>query len=505
MSLDGYLERRWRWTLAEHPEFAIHTGEARPERAWTDLSPEAIERRRQAERDFLAELEAIEDGGGLNHTLALRQAELAVERQRFPGELLQLDQLLGVHQRIAISLDEMPADPAWKAERQRAAAGKIRQAIDLLREGVARGVTQPRVVLGDVERQLADLAGVSPAMEELRRFVVNEYLPAARESIACTDLPDGEAWYRFRVREETTTTLAPEEIHQIGREELPRIHAEMEQVMAEVGWTAGRPAFLAHLRREPQFFFTSAGELVTAYRALCKRVDPGLARLFATLPRLPYAVDPMPAYMERSGPAAYYLPGSPAAGRPGTFIVNTHDLRARPRWSMVALALHEAVPGHHLQFAIAQELAGVPPFRRHASYGAYVEGWALYAESLGYELGLYAEDPYARFGALVFDAWRSARLVIDTGIHSQGWSREQAVEFILANTGITRPDAEAEIDRYIAWPGQALCYKIGQRRINELRRAAEAAEGDEFDLRRFHDRILGQGPLPLDLLTGQLS
>jgi uncharacterized protein (DUF885 family) len=279
----------------------------------------------------------------------------------------------------------------------------------------------------------------------------------------------------------------------------------MERVMADVGWTGDRASFLTHLRTDPRFFFTSGEEMVTAYRALCKRIDPGLARLFGVLPRLPYGVDPMPAYMERSGPAAYYMPGSPAAGRPGTFIVNTYDLAARPRWSMVPLAVHEAVPGHHLQFAIAQELPDVPPFRRHAQYGAYVEGWALYTESLADELGLFENDPYARFGALVFDAWRAARLVVDTGIHTRGWSRNQAVAFMLDNTGLTRHDAEAEVDRYIAWPGQALCYKVGQRQILELRRRAEDAQGAAFDLRAFHDRILGQGPLPLDVLANQFA
>ena len=505
MSLDDYLERRWRWALEEFPELAIQTGEAKPERAWTDLSRDGIERRHQAERDCQAELDTIEPDGSIDDALARREAASAVEGHRFPSELLQLDQMLSVHQRIAISLNEMPDDPAWKAERQAAAADHLHQAIDLLREGVARGVTQPRAVLGDVASQLSDLADVSPAMDDLRRFVVEEYLPGARESIACADLPDGEEWYRFRLREETTTSLTPDEVHAIGREELPRIHAEMEQVMVDVGWEGDRPSFLTHLRTESRHFFPSGDELVTAYRALCKRVDPGLARLFGTLPRLPYGVDPMPEFMERSGPAAYYMPGSPAAGRPGTFIVNTYDLHARPRWSMVALALHEAVPGHHLQFAIAQELEGVPAFRRHGNYGAFVEGWALYAESLGHELGLYAEDPYARFGALVFDAWRAARLVIDTGIHSQGWARQEAIDFMLANTGITPHDAEAEIDRYIVWPGQALCYKVGQRQIQQLRRAAEAAEGEAFDLRRFHDRILGQGALPLDVLASQFA
>ncbi len=508
--LDDYLERRWRWTLDEFPELAIHTGEARPARAWTDWSLEGVERRQRAERDFLAELDGI-DGDALdaaerlNYELARRQAATAVEGQRFPSHLLQLDQLNGVHHRVAVSMGEMPDDADWKAQRLAAVPTLVRQSIELLREGVGRGVTQPRLVLADVEGQLGDLVDLAPAFGELRQFVVDEYLPGCRHSIACTDLPDGEAWYRHRVREETTTGLTPDDIRAVGVEELPRIHAAMEEVMAEVGWTEGRPAFLAHLRSDPRFFFADGEELVAAYRALCKRIDPGLARLFGVLPRLPYGVDPMPAYMERSGPAAYYMPGSPAAGRPGTFIVNTYDLQARPRWSMVPLALHEAVPGHHLQFAIAQELPDVPPFRRHASYGAYVEGWALYAERLGHDLGFYAEDPYARFGALVFDAWRSARLVIDTGIHSRGWTRDQAVEFMLANAGITRHDAEAEIDRYIAWPGQALCYKIGQRRILDLRRRAEEAQGDAFDLRAFHDRILGQGPLPLDILANQLA
>jgi uncharacterized protein (DUF885 family) len=257
------------------------------------------------------------------------------------------------------------------------------------------------------------------------------------------------------------------------------------------------------LRTDPRFFFERAEDLLVAYRDIAKRADPELARLFGRLPRLPYGVIPVPSYAEKSQTTAYYEPGSPAAGRPGYFYANTYDLRARPRWEMEALTLHEAVPGHHLQIALAQELEDVPEFRRHGFYTAYVEGWGLYAESLGGEMGFY-QDPYSRFGQLTYEVWRAIRLVVDTGMHALGWTRERALRYFHENAGKAEHDITVEIDRYIVWPAQALAYKIGELKIKELRALAEVSLGRAFDLRSFHDQVLGGGAVPLDLLEGRI-
>jgi uncharacterized protein (DUF885 family) len=344
---------------------------------------------------------------------------------------------------------------------------------------------------------------VVPALRKLGEFVAGRYLPGARESIACRDLPDGEAWYAFKVREQTTTALSPKEIHAIGLEEVKRIRAALEETMRASGFTGDFAAFCEFLRKDPRFYFRTADELVKEYRDVCKRIDPGLVKLFGRLPRLPYGITEVPAYSAESQTTAYYLPGSPEAARPGWFYANTSRLEARPRWEMEALSLHEAVPGHHLQIALAQEL-DLPEFRRHGSgYNAYVEGWALYAESLGGELGCY-RDPYSRFGQLTYEMWRAIRLVVDTGIHALGWTRERAIEFFAGNTGKSLHDITVEVDRYIVWPAQALSYKIGELEIRRLRREAEAAHGARFDVRAFHDELLGEGALPLDLLGARV-
>jgi len=345
-------------------------------------------------------------------------------------------------------------------------------------------------------------AAVAPAYRRLLEYLETRYLPRTRETIAARDLPDGEAWYAFSVRQMTTTRLGAEEIHRIGLGEVKRIRAEMDAVIARTGFDGTFQQFVGFLRTDDRFFFDRAEDLLVAYRDICKRVDPELPKLFATLPRLPYGVAAVPSYAEKSQTTAYYEPGSPSAGRPGRFFANTYDLRARPRWEMEALALHEAVPGHHLQIAIAQELPEMPDFRRHGFYTAYIEGWGLYAESLGPEMGFY-EDPYAKFGQLTYEMWRAIRLVVDTGMHALGWSRQQAIDFFTENAGKAEHDIVVEVDRYIVWPAQALAYKIGELKIKELRARATAALGARFDLRLFHDEVLGAGALPLDVLASR--
>ncbi|HYQ83225.1 MAG TPA: DUF885 domain-containing protein, partial [Rubrobacter sp.] len=312
-------------------------------------------------------------------------------------------------------------------------------------------------------------------------------------------LPDGEAWYALAVRESTTTDLTPRQIHDIGLAEVKRIRAEMDEVIRSTGFKGSFEEFLTFLRTDPRFYFEKPEDLVTAYREICKRADPELVKLFGRLPRLPYGVDVIPEYAAKSQTTAYYSQGSLAAGRPGMYSVNTYDLKSRPRYEMEALSLHEAVPGHHLQVSLAQEIEGIPTWRRYDDYTAYVEGWGLYAESLGEEMGFY-KDPYSKFGQLTYEMWRAVRLVVDTGMHSLGWSREQAIDYFKANAGKAEHDITVEIDRYIVTPGQALAYKLGELKIKELRAFAEKELGAKFDIRAFHDEVLGRGALPLDLL-----
>jgi uncharacterized protein (DUF885 family) len=305
------------------------------------------------------------------------------------------------------------------------------------------------------------------------------------------------------VRAQTTTDWSPERIHQLGLAEVARIRAEMLTLMQKTGYKGDLGSFFEMLRTDKRFFFGDKRELLEAYRDIAKRIDPELPRLFRTLPRLPYGVWPTPAYSEKTAPTAYYTPGAPELGRPGRFWANTYDLRSRPKWEMEALTLHEAVPGHHLQIARAQELGDVAEFRKWEGFTAFVEGWGLYAESLGGELGLY-QDPYSKFGQLTYEMWRAIRLVVDTGMHAKGWSRAQAIQFFVDNSSKTRHDIEVEIDRYIAWPGQALAYKIGELKLKELRAWAQQELGDKFSIRDFHDEILGAGALPLDVLDGRV-
>jgi uncharacterized protein (DUF885 family) len=342
-------------------------------------------------------------------------------------------------------------------------------------------------------------ATVAPAFDRFRQYLVREYLPACRESIAASSLPNGAVAYAFRVRWQTTTNLSPQEIHEIGLSEVARIRSEMQAIATATGFSGSLREFHDHLRTDPRFRFARAEELIDAYRVIAKKTDPALTRLFGRLPRLPYGVLPVPEFRSRSSPAAYYQPGAPATGRPGYFYANTYDLSARPRWEMEALALHESVPGHHLQLAIGQEVEDTPEFRKFAGYSAFVEGWGLYAESLGEELGHY-QDPYSKYGQLTYDMWRSIRLVVDTGMHALGWSRDRAIGFFRENTGKSDLDIGVEVDRYIVWPGQALAYKVGQRKFRELRTLAERRLGDRFDVRQFHDVVLEEGALPLDLL-----
>ncbi|MBI2424758.1 MAG: DUF885 domain-containing protein [Candidatus Hydrogenedentes bacterium] len=535
----------------QYPEYASITGYPGQDGRWTDNAPEAIAARKQHTRDVLARVTSIPRDGlsaseQLSYDLFLSEIQDDVEGQSFPSDYLRINQLDGVQQSVAETIERAKTFSAKDYEnivaRLDGAGTRIRQDIALLREGLAKDITPPRITLRDVPQQilnqipveplespllapfktlpesfgaatreaLVDLAveayvtQCKPAFEELHAFVVNEYIPGARDSIALTELPGGEAWYAFNIRKRTTTDMSPQAIHDLGLAEVKRIRAEMDRVIAESGFQGGFAAFTHFLRTDPQFYFDTPEALLAAYRDIAKRVDPELVRLFGILPRLPYGIKPVPAYAEKSQTTAYYMGGSKEAGRPGYFFANTYDLKTRPKWEMEALTLHEAVPGHHLQIALQKEMEDLPEFRKWIGYTAYIEGWGLYAESLGSEMGFY-QDPYSKFGQLTYEIWRAIRLVVDTGMHSLGWSRQQAIDYFVENSGKSEHDITVEIDRYIVWPGQALAYKIGELKFKELRARATAALGDHFDIRAFHDVCLLAGPLPLRLLEQRVD
>ena len=545
-----FFDLYWKHAMAESPEGATQLGFPGYDDRWSDLSQAAIDRERALAPLELAAIGSIDRAKlsaaeQLDYDLFLRRARLAVDGNRFPGELMQVTQVSGIQQWVPDLLAVMPARNVKQYENIVARLHRlprlIEQTIALLDRGLAAGVTPPRITLRDVPGQIDVLLvddpakspmlqafakfpeavpaadrerlrsaayaafrdDVVPAYRKLRVYLADTYVPHARETIGMSALPDGHAWYAFNVRAETTTELTPEQIHQIGLSEVKRIRAEMDEQMAKAGWKGSFADFKTFLRTDPRFFYDRPEDLLVAYRDICKRIDPQLIKLFGKLPRLPYGVLPVPAYSEKSQTTAYYSGGSLKAGRAGTFFANTYDLKSRPKWEMEALTLHEAVPGHHLQLSLAEEVEGGPEWRRYDGYTAYVEGWGLYAESLGGELGLYT-DPYAKFGQLTYEIWRAIRLVVDTGIHSMGWSRQQAIDYFMENAAKAEHDITVEVDRYIVWPGQALAYKLGELKIKELRAFAEHELGQRFDERAFHDHLLGSGALPLDVLDRRM-
>ncbi|HEV7716875.1 MAG TPA: DUF885 domain-containing protein, partial [Steroidobacteraceae bacterium] len=345
---------------------------------------------------------------------------------------------------------------------------------------------------------------VIPAYARFEKFFRERYVPASRSTDGIWDTPDGMAFYEERARFHTTTSLTPEQIHQIGLKEVTRIRAEMDKVIREVGFKGSFTEFLEFLRTDPRFYYKTPDELFRAYAVLAKQIDPELVKLFRRLPRTPYGVRPIPATSAPNTTTAYYQGPALDGSRAGYYYVNLYRPEVRPKYEMEVLTLHEAVPGHHLQISLAQEQADLPAFRRNAEHTAFVEGWALYTESLGDRIGLY-KDPYSRFGQLTYDMWRAVRLVVDTGIHAKHWTRQQAIDYFKANAAKTEADIINEVDRYISWPGQALAYKVGQLRILELRSLAERELGPKFDIRDFHDVVLSNGAVPLDVLERQVK
>lgn len=548
--------------MGEYPEMATSIGYPGHDREWTDDSAAGIEARRTHLHESVAALKQISRdtlpaGEQLNYDLYRELLSTAEEGLQYgddanpfrgvvPRSLwMPLNQMGGIQQSAASTLATMPRKSIANYEdilaRLEQLPRRVEQNLALLQEGLKNGYTPPKIAVRDLPKQVADLIpadpsksallepfenfpasipegersklrdraiklytnAVAPAFQKLHDYLEKTYLPACRESIAATAQPNGTAAYQFHIRWQTTTNLSAKEIHEIGLAEVKRIRAEMDQVIAKSGFKGSFHEFTEFLRTDPRFYYDDAEELVDGYRVLVKKIDPELAHEFGKLPRLPYGVCVIPEFKAPSQTTAYYQQGAPAAGRAGCYFVNTYNLRARPKWEMEALSLHESVPGHHLQIALAQEQEDVPEFRRHVGYSAFVEGWALYGESLGPALGLY-KDPYSKFGQLSYEMWRAVRLVVDTGMHAMGWTRDQAIQFFKDNTGKTDQDIVVEVDRYIVWPGQALAYKLGQLKIRELRAEAEKKLGAKFDVRKFHDAVLESGAVPLNVLEAHM-
>ncbi len=554
-ALDSLYEEFFEEQLRLSPTMATYLGDERYNDRLENPADPAFSRaleelnRRYLERVRRFDPDALTGSARISYDIFVRERELALEGLRFPGWLLAIDQLDSLASTFAVFGSGAGAQPFRNVRDYDAFLARsvdferwVDSAIVALREGLARGVTQPRAVIAKVVPQLREVAGpdpertifwqavkampetiapteraaiearwrsairerIVPAYRRLADFIEQEYVPQARTSVGWSALPQGAEWYRHRIRVQTTTTLGAEEIHAIGLAEVARIRAEMDAVRRKVGFDGDLAAFFRHLQEDPQFYYTSAAQLVSGYTALKRRIDALLPKLFADFPKADYEVRLVEPFRAAAAPGAFYQPPSADGRRPGIFYVNAHNLKAQPIFGMETLALHEAAPGHHFQVAIQQELTGLPRFRRFNNYVAYAEGWALYAESLGPELGLFT-DPYQWYGRLADEMLRAMRLVVDTGLHAKGWSREQAIRYMQDNSSMATSDIEAEVDRYIVWPAQALGYKVGQLRITALRERAERALGARFDVRAFHSQLLRDGALPLDVLEAKID
>ena len=548
--LHALFQQEWEYRLKENPTFASSLGDRRYNHRWPDVSLEAIERRHQHSQEVLVRLEtipydALSGEDKINFTLYRRQIEMAMEGHQYRWYLVPLNMRGGIQTAHQLA-DRLPFKTVrdyqdWIARLQ-GFSRYMDQTIALMREGARSGVVHPRIIMNRVVNQvdaqivrdpakslfykpfltfpesfprdvqhrlitdaiLAISRSVIPAFSRFRVFFIREYLSRCPEQVGVWQLPSGQEMYAYFVRQFTTTTLTPEEIHEIGKQEVARIRAEMEAIIKKTEFRGEFQQFLQFLRTDPQFYYEDPKELLAGYRELSKRIDPQLVTLFKNLPRMPYGVEPIPDEIAPDTTTAYYNQPAADGSRAGTFFVNLYRPEVRPIYEMEALSIHEAVPGHHLQIARAMELGDLPSFRRYGGYTVFVEGWALYAESLGEEMGFY-QDPYSKFGQLTYEMWRAVRLVVDTGMHSMQWSRQQAIDYFKENAAKTEFDIINEIDRYIGWPGQALAYKIGERKIKELRSRAELELGPGFDIREFHDVVLGSGAVTLDILEANVN
>jgi len=549
--VDEYFER----LLELNPVFATSLGDLRyNDRFPVDISKQWLADALAVEQGFLAranELDAtkLDEASRLTYDVFKYQLQLSIDGFAYRDELLPINQFSSVpvdFGRLGSGDSIQPFTTAKEYDdflkRMDGFTRWIDQAIVNMREGANAGIVQPRVVVEKALPQIESFVAtdakqslfyrpienlpstvnetdrkrltaayekairekITPAYRRLGDFLKNDYLPIARQTVGMSALPQGPSWYAYQARRSTTTDLSPEQIHEIGVKEMARIQGEMERVKAQVGFNGDLKAFIQSLRTDKRFVFKTPQELIAGYDALREQVTAELPKLFAAQPKMPFEVRPVESFRERSAATGSYEAGMPDGSRPGVFYANTYDLASRPSYMMEAIFLHEALPGHHMQTALQYEAQSLPRFRRFGGYTAYDEGWGLYAESLGKELGMY-KDPYQYFGSLTAEAWRAARLVVDTGIHAKGWTREQGIDYMLENTAIGEADAVAEVERYIAVPGQALAYKVGQLKIRELRTRVEKALGRSFDVRDFHTQILMDGSLPLAVLEDKID
>tara|TARA_B100000674_G_scaffold396573_1_gene341337 strand:+ start:1108 stop:2901 length:1794 start_codon:yes stop_codon:yes gene_type:complete len=539
-----YLDSDWEQTLINNPLFATYTGDKRFNDKINPNTIDQFNKVRSQDLESLKKLMAIsedklDDDNKLNYKLKKFDLESDLNLSQFPIYYLRLNQRGGIQSfyetgnRLVYQSKKDYED--W-LNRLSQFSENIYTFIEINKEGLEKGYTQPKLVTRGVISQIDAIINsdielnpylkvfleaneeyfskdekeelindakqliqkeINPAYESLNNFLKNQYLINSRESIGIKDIPDGKKYYEQLAKHYTTTDLTPDEIHDIGLREIQRIRAEMEEIIDSVNWDGDFESFLNYLRTSPRFYYDNSDDLFNAYLIMSKTIDPLLPKLFNVFPRAPYGVIPIPAESAPFTTTAYY--NSPSPGRPGYFYANLYKPDSRPKYEIPVLTVHEAVPGHHFQISLAQELENVPTFRKYQGITAFVEGWGLYSEELGEYINLY-DDPYDKFGQLTYDMWRAIRLVVDTGMHYKDWTRDDAINLFIENSAKSILDIENEVDRYIAWPGQALAYKIGQLKILELRSKAEKELGEKYDIKDFHDEVLKRGSLPLDLL-----
>ena len=544
------LDEHWEWRMATSPVMASMLGDRRYNDQWPDNSLDAIEQRHVEVRDFLRRVYALDRNAlsaddQLNYELFRRQLQDDIDEHQFKSHLMPFSHRGGIQNLDNITnqlrLNTVKDYDDWLI-RLGKVDDQIETAISMAESGRKSGYMPPEILMQRVPDQLAlqvvEFANESPffrvfenmpesisasererlraaasetiekdllpAYRKLDKYFNTRYLPATRDSVGLSALPNGSAWYEHLTRSFTTTRMTPDDIHRLGLEEVKRIRGEMQEIIDQVEFEGSFQDFLVFLRTDPQFYYDNPEDLYEAYLATCKRIDPELVNLFGVLPRMPYGVKPIPESIAPDTTTAYYSRPAADGSRAGIYWVNLYRPEVRPKYEIEVLSVHEAMPGHHLQIALQQELGNIPNFRRFLGFTAFVEGWGLYSERLGYDLGLY-KDPYSRFGQLTYDMWRAVRLVVDTGLHYKGWTRQQAIDFFKENAAKAEHDIVNEIDRYIGNPGQALAYKIGQLKMLTLRERAERQLGENFDIRAFHDELLGAGALPLDLLEQRMD
>ena len=544
IKFEKYLSNQWEQDLEDSPIFASLLGNKKFNQNITSNSIKSFQTKKLKFKENLKNLNSfdfkqLDSDNKLNYQLKEISLKNSIEASNYPSYYMSLNQRGGVQSYYETG-DRLVYESKQDYEdwliRLSKYVDNITNTKNNLEEGLEKGYTQPQLVTKQVISQIDNILNsniennpylkiflkadnsffkkgekedlinrakelikinIIPAYIDLNNFLKTVYLPNSRQSIGLSAVPDGALWYEYAARYHTTTNLTPDEIHNIGLKEVKRIRNEMEQIIKDLEWDGDFKSFLNYLRTSPRFYYDNPDDLLNAYLIMAKSIDPLLPKIFKVFPRAPYGVIPIPAESAPFTTTAYY--NSPAKGRPGYFYANLYKPESRPKYEIPVLTVHEAVPGHHFQISIAQELENVPTFRKYQSFTAFVEGWGLYSEELGEFMNLY-DDPYDKFGQLTYDMWRAIRLVVDTGIHYKNWSRQDAIDLFLENTAKSKLDIENEVDRYIAWPGQALAYKIGQLKILELRNKAEKKLGDKYDIKDFHHEVLKRGSLPLDIL-----